>query len=89
MINKEPILNIGIILPDDKRKKVSFFFSNPENYEIKYQDSKKSHPTENLTASINDGDMEITKIKENEKNQEIFVIKANPLCEVYNKGKII
>ena len=29
------------------------------------------------------------KIKENEKNQEIFVIKANPLCEVYNKGKII
>ena len=73
MINKEPILNIGIILPDDKRKKVSFFFSNPENYEIKYQDSKKSHPTENLTVSINDGDMEITKLKKEEKISEITI----------------
>ena len=73
MLNKEPIINIGIILPQDKRNELSFSFSNPENYEIKFQDSKKSQTSENLTVSINDGDIEIIKIKEGEKISGITI----------------
>lgn len=63
MLNKEPILAIGIILPQDNRKNVSFYFSNPEDYSIKFQKTKKSHTSEKLTVSVHDGDIEINKIK--------------------------
>ena len=59
MLNKEPILAIGIILPQDNRKNVSFYFSNPEDYSIKFQKTKKSHTSEKLTVSVHDGDIEI------------------------------
>ena len=69
----EPILNIGIILPHDERKKVCFSFENRKNYEIKHRDSKTGHPAENQTISIDDGDLEITKINENENSTGITI----------------
>lgn len=66
MLNKEPILNIGIILPQDKRNEVSFSFSNPENYTIKFKDSTQSQTPQKLTVTLNDGDTEIIKIKDKE-----------------------
>ena len=63
MLNKEPILNIGIVLPQDKRSEIFLSFPNPENYLINFQNSKGSHPSKNLTVLKNDGYIQITKIK--------------------------
>ena len=59
MLNKEPILNIGIILPADKRRDIKLSFSNKNNYTIKSQNINQSLSSENLILSLKDGDVEI------------------------------
>ena len=73
MLNKEPILNIGIVLPQDKRSEIFLSFPNPENYLINFQNSKESHPSKNLTVLKNDGNIQITKIKNDKKAEGITV----------------
>ena len=45
--------------------------------------------TDKTTVFVACSKTDYEKIKEIEKEQDIFVIKANALCEVENKGKII
>ena len=59
MLNKEPILNIGIILPADKRRDIKLSFSNKNNYTIKSQNINPSISSENLIVSLKDGEVEI------------------------------
>ena len=64
--NKDPILNIGIILPVDKRKKVTISFSDAALYEIETEklliSSCKTPDTVDIL--IEDGDMIIKKTVE-------------------------
>lgn len=56
----EPIMRIGIILPIDKRKKVTISFSDSSQYKI---DSKSSInlTSSKLKISVDDGDVKIVK----------------------------
>ena len=46
-------------------------------------------PGDKTTIFVACSRIDYKKIKEIEDDQDIFIIKANPLCEVENKGKII
>ena len=64
--NKEPILNIGIILPVDKRKKVTISFSDAALYEIEREKLLISSckTPDKVDILIDDGDMIIKKMVE-------------------------
>jgi len=74
MLNKEPILNIGIILPADKRRDIKLSFSNKNNYTIKSQNINPSISSENLIVSLKDGEVEII-----EKNLKSYI--ANKIAK--------
>ena len=59
MLGKEPTLNIGIILPEDRRTDIEIFFPNQNNYTIKSHQSNLSKVPENLIVSLKDGELEI------------------------------
>lgn len=59
MLNKEPILNIGIILPTDQRKDIEISFPNQNNYTIKSHNSNLSKTPKNLIVSLKDDGLEI------------------------------
>ena len=59
MLNKEPALNIGIILPADKRRDIKISFLNQNNYTIISHNSNLSKTPENLIVSLKDGELEI------------------------------
>ena len=59
MLGKEPTLNIGIILPEDRRTDIEISFPNQNNYTIKSNHSNLSRAPENLIVSLKDGELEI------------------------------
>ncbi len=63
ILQSEPILRIGIILPIDHRKKITISFTDPSLYEI--ETDKQLNPTyktpNTFDVSVNDGDMVIRK----------------------------
>ena len=59
MLSKEPTLNIGIILPEDRRTDIEISFPNQNNYTIKSHNSNLSKPPPNLIVSLKDGEIEI------------------------------
>ena len=72
LIQSEPNLRIGIILPVDKRKTIEVSFSDPSQYKIDTKIPIKLTPS-NLKISIDDGDVYIKKLNKEFDEQVITV----------------
>ena len=59
MLSKEPTLNIGIILPEDRRTDIEISFPDQNNYTIKSHHSNLSKAPPHLVVSLKDGEIEI------------------------------
>ena len=72
LIQSEPNLRIGIILPVDKRKTIEVSFSDPSQYKIDTKTPIKL-TSSNLKISIDDGDVYIKKLNKEFDEQVITV----------------
>ena len=88
MLNKEPALNIGIILPADNRRDIEISFLNQNNYTIKSHNSNLSKTLENLIVSLKDGEFEIIENIKGEITEGITIHNV-PAGRGFHWGKYI